>query len=240
MANFQAAVDTAANWASTNRTPLADELCIESDTGVMKIGDGATAYLSLKALGYSGLGGGGGNPNSGEWMQPVNMMQTGASGALVSGTVTWVPIDVGPKPLSIQSIGVNVTTARVGGTVTEAVGVYADDGGGGHPLLTGGPLVSGTLAAMTSTGTKVATVSKVLQPGRYWLAFLYASTVTPSTVPQVTALGNQSRPIPLSNGIAIGTDVRGWSMTGQTSLPSSGTLAVIGGNTAVCVAVRAT
>lgn len=240
MANFQGAVDTAANWASTNRTPLQDEFCVESDTGVIKIGDGATAYLSLRALGDHGSGGGGGNPASGEWIQPVNMMQTGTTGTLTSGKITFAPVDIGSQPLSIQSMGVNVVTARVGGTVVEKVGIYHDDGTGGHPLLSAGAFINGTLAAMTSTGSKVTTVSGVLQPGRYWVAMLYVETVAASTHPALTGISNQSRPIPLSNGIAIGTDVRGWAMTGQTTFPTSGTLSVVGDNTTVVVAIRAT
>jgi hypothetical protein len=47
MATFQGAVDTAANWASYNRTPLLNEWCFESDTGKFKIGNGSTAYNSL-------------------------------------------------------------------------------------------------------------------------------------------------------------------------------------------------
>lgn len=51
MANFRFAADTAANWASNNRTPLLNELCFESDTHKWKLGDGATAY---NALPYAG------------------------------------------------------------------------------------------------------------------------------------------------------------------------------------------
>ena len=39
--------DTAANWKSVNPTPKSGEICFETDTGKMKIGDGSTAYLSL-------------------------------------------------------------------------------------------------------------------------------------------------------------------------------------------------
>lgn len=36
--------DTAANWASNNPTPADGEICLESDTGKFKFGDGVTAY----------------------------------------------------------------------------------------------------------------------------------------------------------------------------------------------------
>jgi len=39
--------DTAANWASVNPTPSAGEPCFENDTGLLKVGDGSTAYSQL-------------------------------------------------------------------------------------------------------------------------------------------------------------------------------------------------
>lgn len=39
--------DTAANWTSSNPTLAAGELGIETDTSLMKIGDGTTAWTSL-------------------------------------------------------------------------------------------------------------------------------------------------------------------------------------------------
>jgi hypothetical protein len=46
--------DTAANWTSVNPTPFQGELCEETDTHRMKIGDGATAWTSLAYLGLAG------------------------------------------------------------------------------------------------------------------------------------------------------------------------------------------
>lgn len=43
----QQKIDTATNWTTNNPTLLAGELGIESDTGLMKIGDGSTAWTSL-------------------------------------------------------------------------------------------------------------------------------------------------------------------------------------------------
>jgi len=39
--------DTAANWTSNNPTPYAGEMCYETDTGYLKVGDGTTAWTSL-------------------------------------------------------------------------------------------------------------------------------------------------------------------------------------------------
>ena len=42
--------DTAANWTSANPTLLAGEIGVETDTGLLKIGDGITAWTSLDYL----------------------------------------------------------------------------------------------------------------------------------------------------------------------------------------------
>lgn len=44
---FQWRKDTSANWASNNPIPLQGEPCLETDTGLYKIGDGVTNYASL-------------------------------------------------------------------------------------------------------------------------------------------------------------------------------------------------
>ncbi len=46
-ATIQIRKDTAGNWTSNNPTPAAGELCLETDTKHMKIGDGSTAWTSL-------------------------------------------------------------------------------------------------------------------------------------------------------------------------------------------------
>lgn len=44
---FRLRRDTAANWTATNPTPLDGEPCLETDTGLRKLGDGSTAWNSL-------------------------------------------------------------------------------------------------------------------------------------------------------------------------------------------------
>lgn len=52
---------TAANLAAVNPTPALAEICIETDTGKMKIGDGETGYNDLDYAGgssdWGGIGG---------------------------------------------------------------------------------------------------------------------------------------------------------------------------------------
>lgn len=49
-AQLQMRRDTAANWTSTNPTLAAGEYGFETDTGMVKIGDGSTAWASLQYL----------------------------------------------------------------------------------------------------------------------------------------------------------------------------------------------
>ncbi len=46
-ATIQIRKDTAGNWTSNNPTPAAGELCLETDTKAVKIGDGSTAWTFL-------------------------------------------------------------------------------------------------------------------------------------------------------------------------------------------------
>ena len=48
IATIQIRRDTAGNWTSNNPTPLQGEWCLETDTGYTKIGDGSTAWTSLR------------------------------------------------------------------------------------------------------------------------------------------------------------------------------------------------
>jgi len=65
--------DTAANWTAENPTLLAGEIGVESDTGKIKIGTGATAWTSLS---YSGL-----IPGSGVYPYAQLLMPSGTAGA---------------------------------------------------------------------------------------------------------------------------------------------------------------
>jgi hypothetical protein len=68
-----------------------------------------------------------------------------------------------PKALTLDRLGIQVTTAQVGGECR--VGIYENTPDTNYP----GALVvdAGTLAC-TSTGHKSATISETLEPGLYW------------------------------------------------------------------------
>jgi Major tropism determinant N-terminal domain len=73
--------DTAANWTATNPVLAQGEPGYETDTGYMKIGDGATAWVSLDYFG----GGAGGDfvSKAGDTMTGPLSVPAGASGAQV-------------------------------------------------------------------------------------------------------------------------------------------------------------
>lgn len=49
------AADSAANWTSANPQLLKDQLCLERDTGKMKIGDGTKKWNELSYVPFSEL-----------------------------------------------------------------------------------------------------------------------------------------------------------------------------------------
>jgi hypothetical protein len=158
----------------------------------------------------------------------------------VTGTVYFMPVDVGPNPQTMKGIGVNVTTAYVAGTavITVTLGLYKDDITGGKPDL---PqlLYSGTIDA-SATGIKLASFPSdlILNPGRYWLAFLYVASVAPTTAPSFTCV-TAALPLPLPGGTAPGTLARAYTFAG-TALPTTvQTLGVHGGSVCPVVALRA-
>ena len=51
MTQIQFRRDTSTNWTTNNPTPASGEPCYETDTGKLKIGDGATSYNDLEYIG---------------------------------------------------------------------------------------------------------------------------------------------------------------------------------------------
>ena len=64
--------DTSGNWSSENATPLSGEWCLETDTGLVKIGDGSTAWDTLDYYADTELANSNKeivNKNEGEWIK---------------------------------------------------------------------------------------------------------------------------------------------------------------------------
>ena len=110
---------------------------------------------------------------------PSNITATGGQ-ALVSGDLGAVPFILAAGA-TLDSIGVNVTSGAAGSTVR--LGIYDDDTGYPGDLV----LDAGTVDTAT-TGVKEASISQVLEVGRYWLAAV-AQGGTPSIVCQTVNTG---------------------------------------------------
>lgn len=58
MTRIQVRRDTSSNWTSNNPTPASGEMCYETDTGKLKIGNGTDIYTNLPYIGDGGGSGG--------------------------------------------------------------------------------------------------------------------------------------------------------------------------------------
>ncbi len=124
-------------------------------------------------------------PPTGGYLMPSNVTALAASG-LMAGRTTFVPLDVGPRPLEIAELVVSCSIAQGGGDTRTLLALYPDDGTGGSPDCSAGPLVSGAVS-LTSTGVRRAVVSGRLDPGRYWAACGYYVSTVPSVTAKVTS-----------------------------------------------------
>ncbi len=176
-----------------------------------------TGTLTASNLGPTGSTAGPGyGPPPGGYLMPSNLTAISAT-AVTPGVVTFVPVDVGPRGLSAAALVVSCSAAEVGGTTSTVLGVYPDDGSGGLPDCSNGPLVSGQVT-LTATGVRSVTVSKTLPPGRYWAACGYFATAAPGTLPKVTCNNQSSSSVTLWNQ-AFPAIVRYLFLSGRTSLP---------------------
>ena len=190
---------------------------------------------------WSTIGGGtisaGLTPPSGAWQQPSNFLSSGA-GTPASGSVYLVPFDIGPASLTIQSLGVNVTTALVlgGGAVTYSLGLYPDDGSGGAPAWTS-RITSGTINP-TTTGTTTLAYTGTLTPGRYWAALLYVAPAAPTTPAQFSCMANASPSLWTPNNVGIGVPARAIKVTASTMPTTVQTLGITGNIDAPVIGLR--
>lgn len=176
------------------------------------------------------------------WQLPCNQMGAGTATAVTSGNLTFVPVDVGPAATAYAALGVGVSaTVQVAGTTTTTLAVYPDDGTGARPQCAGGPIASGTVT-LTAANNRTVAISTTLQPGRYWLAFLYVESVAPTTKAQVYMITNAVTG-PIASSSVIGNIVgRGWLITGATVMPTTdvrSSMTSIGGTQAPIVALQA-
>ena len=121
--------DTAANWTSNNPTLASGEFAYETDTGKIKVGDGATAWTSLAYFtGASGV------PSVINDLSDVNTAGVVGGDVLKWNGSAWTPTtDDDTDTLDgVTSVGATTTNAiTVGGitnTGTTAAGLWTDNG----------------------------------------------------------------------------------------------------------------
>lgn len=176
-------------------------------------------------------------PISGSYLQAWHVLSTSAT-ASTSGLVTFLRMDV--NNLSVNGLGCYCSTAGVGGTYTVTLGLYNDIGDGSRPNITAGPIATTTITP-TSTGNKYGTITTQTLNGTYWVAFLYYATAAPTTVPAFWCISNNVNNSPTATtGYSIGTVVRGFTLSGQTAMPTSGSTTPSGTTNIVNVVLRAT
>jgi hypothetical protein len=156
-------------------------------------------------------------PLTGEW-DWTQAAPAGAAGLPATSTAGWVPYDVGPAALTINALGINVTTAGAGGSFGTRVGIYADDGTYSRP---GALIQDAGLITWSATGTALVSVSRTLSANtRYWLCGVYQVASAPTTAPAFMILTSNS--LPHLPGPSIGTNYRGWTSGAVTgALPST-------------------
>lgn len=155
---------------------------------------------------------------------------------------TFTPFSIGPSGWQADAFMFVVSTAYSGGTnIGFSIGLYPDDGSG-FPSLAAGPVVQAATTSLT-TGTKtVAFPAPVdLAAGTYWVCTLVTGTAAASAG-QMQCLTNTAYQLALPAGIAPGTVVRAYTLTGQTALPTSqpadSSFGVAGGNDAPIINLR--
>ena len=156
-------------WASVVGLPVG---VIASQVGVLDAADnyiGSTeesilAELPARFAWY-------GRPAAGQYFRSTGN-QTAV--AATASRLCYLPVEFG-APLTIDRLGVSITTAGAGSTVR--LGIYASAANGypGALLLDAGTIDSST------TGLKEITMSLAVRAGRYWLAAAAQGGTPPST-----------------------------------------------------------
>lgn len=190
-------------------------------------GTGNTGWITTSPLpmGYP--------PKSGNYLNPANMIATAAT-TIATGNMSACPVDVGPMTQAFNQIALVTGTAQSGGSTTMRLGIYADDGSGGHP----GALVldAGVVTALSPATSIVGiTISQSLQPGRYWLVAKYVVATTPTTAATIQQI---STAIIIWGPTITNSAYKGLLVTGQTAgalagtapsmTPSSGSIITMG------------
>lgn len=127
--------DTAANWDLTNPVLAAGEQGYESDTGLVKIGDGAAAWGALPYSATSRL---------------VQTVKNDSGSAMVKGAVVYISgANGGDALVSLADADTEATSSKTVGVLTEAIA----NGGYGEVIAEG--LIAGVNTSTATAGQSV-------------------------------------------------------------------------------------
>ena len=163
-----------------------------------------------------------------------------ATAAFISGQISFVPFDIGPKPLKTNRLGLTVVAAQAGGVTQCVIGLYRDNGTGGYPDIPAGPLASGPLI-LTAVGNTWTDFTEITIPrGRAWLSVFYLATTAPTTIPTTYYMGTTGQQLWTPPNLLIGGQTsRGLIKTGLAAVPTTDpVLSISGGNQVVLGGIR--
>jgi hypothetical protein len=135
-------INTAAGAAANNRVLRRGAVGVTSDTGVMKVGDGVTAWNSLPAVG-------GGGSSAVDLVPPFTY--SGTLAVVNPGTARWYN-ETG-RTLTVSKVRASVGTAPTGSSITVDVrknGTTMFTGGTDRPVITAGTNTDTGIPAVTS------------------------------------------------------------------------------------------
>ena len=137
MAKIQIRRDTAANWTSADPTLSSGEIGFETDTGQIKIGDGATAWTSLAYFAVSGAG-----DMLAATYDPATISEQlvglTATQTLTNKTLTSPVINTGVSGTAILDDDTFATATNTTLATSESIKAYVDSSSGGDVV---GPAV---------------------------------------------------------------------------------------------------
>lgn len=207
---------TAAQWASANPVLLAGEPGMETDTGVIKYGDGSTAWLSLVAPGAPDSDTHADTLASGE--DTFNRRSAVTGFGLTSGAL-YLSYFTAQRTEQVGSAEYTVAATAAGATPTLVrYGLYSIDGAGAGTLVASTPNDTALLAATFTAYAKAFSAPATKTRGqRYALALLVVSA---AAMPAMLA----------TPFLAVATVIRAMNhrapaiadeITGQSDLPAS-------------------
>lgn len=140
---------------------------------------------------------------------------------------------------TITALVAQVATLATGGAVSAKMGVW-NDNGSGFPDLAAGPIFTGAVDVTTAAAAKrVLPWATTLQPGTYWVGFLYVETSAPTTRPSLYLVNSASWNLALPAASSFANAVGGWKWTGVADYPTSMTgVGLAGSNDAPVMALR--